>query len=146
MAEPATQNYATHARKTPLIYRAALIVLVANVAAYAYYAVRAFSFDALLGLRVAFALVVVAAYARGQTLTVQNRVIRLEERLRYQRLLPAEVAESASALPVPQIVALRFASDAELPTLVDEVLSGQLTDPKAIKMRIKNWRGDHLRA
>jgi len=92
------------------------------------------------------ALLAAAVGARNQTVTVQNRVIRLEQRLRFRQLLPPEVAARASELPVPQIVALRFASDEELPVLVNETLSGLLTDPKAIKQKVKNWQADFLRA
>ena len=74
--------------------------------------------------------------ARTQTLTVQNRVIRLEQRLRFRDLLRPDVAARAAALPIGQIVALRFACDAELPGLVDEVLAGRLTDAKAIKLKV----------
>jgi hypothetical protein len=147
MADTQTQqSYETHRRRTPALYNAAFLVLLLNVLWSAYRLVQALSFDGLLALLVAIAFVVIGAYARTQTLTVQNRVIRLEERLRYERLLPADVAAQAATLPVPQIVALRFASDAELPALLDEVLSGQLTEPKAIKMRVKTWRADLLRA
>lgn len=143
---PEIQSYQNHPRRTPAIYRAALLVLVANVVAYAYHLIVAFSFDGVLGLLVAIALVVVAASARGQTLTVQNRVIRLEERLRYERLLPPDLAGRAAALPLRQVIALRFASDAELPVLVNDVLAGQLGAPKDIKMRVRDWRPDYLRA
>ena len=66
--------------------------------------------------------------------------------LNWRELLPADVAVRACALSIPQLVSLRFASDAELPELVNEVLSGQLTDAKAIKQRVKEWQADHLRA
>ena len=95
---------------------------------------------------VSIALFIIALSARTQTLTVQNRVVRLEMRHRFRDLLPADVAARACALPIPQIVALRFSSDAELPELVNEVLSGQLTEAKAIKQRVKEWQADHLRA
>jgi hypothetical protein len=106
----------------------------------------AFSFDSVLALLVAVAIVIVLFAARTQTLTVQNRVIRLEERLRYERLLTPDVAARAAALPLPQIIALRFASDVELSALLADVFAGQLTAPKDIKMRVKDWRADFLRA
>ena len=144
MAE--TQTYQNHVRRTPALYNAAILVLLVNVLWAAYTVLVSFSWGAVIGLLVAIALVIAASYARVQTLTVQNRVIRLEERLRYERLLAPELAARATALPLAQVIALRFASDAELPVLLDEVLAGQLTEPKAIKTRVKDWRPDWLRA
>jgi Family of unknown function (DUF6526) len=66
--------------------------------------------------------------------------------LRLQRLLPADLQPSISSLTVGQLVALRFASDAELPGLVRKVLGDKIEDRKAIKQMIQNWQPDHLRA
>jgi len=77
---------------------------------------------------------------------VQDRVIRLEERLRYERILPADLLARVSELSVGQTVALRFASDAELPGLMRKVLDQKLTNGKGIKMLVMDWRADHLRA
>jgi len=77
---------------------------------------------------------------------VQDRVIRLEERLRMRQLLPADMQPQIDALSARQMVALRFASDAELADLVREVTAGKLTTSKDIKQRVKNWRPDWLRA
>ena len=94
-------------------------------------------------LAVVFLMLSVAA--RLQALKAQDRVIRLEERLRYQRKLPPDLAEKAAALQTGQMLALRFASDDELPELVRRTLSGELKNSKEIKMSVKNWRGDYLR-
>ena len=83
--------------------------------------------------------------ARLQALKAQDRVIRLEEKLRYQQILPPDLIEKASALRVGQILALRFASDVELPELLQRTLNGEFKDNKEIKSAIKNWRGDYLR-
>jgi hypothetical protein len=72
-------------------------------------------------------------------------VIRLEERLRYRDLLPPDIATRAGDLRLSEIIAIRFASDAELPNLVARVLSGELKESKNIKQAITNWRADHLR-
>jgi hypothetical protein len=144
MAE--TQTYQNHVRRTPLYYNLAGFVLFANILWSGYRLFSDPSVDRLFGFLIAVVLLIMAFAARSQTLTVQNRVIRLEERLRYERLLPRETAERASGLPVPQIIALRFACDEELPTLVDEVLAGRLSEDKAIKQRVKSWRPDFLRA
>jgi hypothetical protein len=82
---------------------------------------------------------------RINPLKAQDRLIRLEEQLRYQRVLSADLAAQASTLPVGKIVALRFAPDEELPGLVTQVLDGKLNTSKEIKQAIKNWRGDYFR-
>jgi hypothetical protein len=92
----------------------------------------------------ALALFVLAGLARANALRVQDRVIHLEESLRYQRLLPPEAVAAAQSLTLKQIIALRFASDAELPALIQRALSENL-EPKAIKQAITNWRADNLR-
>jgi hypothetical protein len=95
-------------------------------------------------LSVVLILLVIAA--RLQALQVQNRLIRLEEKLRYLQLLSPELAAKAEGLSVGQIIALRFASDAELPEMVERTLRGEFARGKDIKLAIKNWRGDYLRA
>ena len=100
MADTPTQTYQTHVRRTPALYNAAFLVLLVNVLWTAYRVTQLRSVDALLALLVAIALVVIGAAARTQTLTVQNRVIRLEERRRYERLLTPELAARAATLPV----------------------------------------------
>jgi hypothetical protein len=99
-----------------------------------------------LPVLVSAALLVGFVAARTMALAVQDRVIRLEERLRYERVLPAELLSRSGDLDVGQIVALRFASDAELAALLQRVLDEKLTKRKAIKQLVKNWRPDYLRA
>lgn len=94
----------------------------------------------LLGI----ALILLAWYARAFPVGVQDRVIRLEERLRVRELAPA-LAARFDALPIQQVTALRFASDAEFPALLQQVLDGKLTEPKAIKAAIQHWRADNQR-
>jgi hypothetical protein len=102
--------------------------------------------EGLVDLLTAAALLVLAFYARIFALTVQDRVIRLEERLRFERLLPEDLKARIPEFTRGQFVALRFASDAELPALARKVLSDNLTDGKAIKQLVQSWRADHLRA
>jgi hypothetical protein len=94
---------------------------------------------------VSAALLTLAFLSRSQALTVQDRLIRLEERLRMRQLLPADLHQHIDALTHRQMVALRFASDAELADLVREVAGGRLSTAKEIKMRVKTWRPDWLR-
>ena len=111
-----------------------------------YRVVHAFSSGTVIGLLVAFALLVLAFTARIFALTVQDRVIRLEMRLRLQQVLPADLRARIPEFSTGQLVALRFASDAELPELARKVLQDNLTDRKAIKKLIRNWQPDFLRA
>jgi hypothetical protein len=87
---------------------------------------------------------VLAGVARASAVRAQNRIIRLEERLRLMALLPAEDHKYIPELTTGQLIALRFASDEELPDLVRKTLSQRL-EPKAIKQNVANWRADHER-
>jgi len=100
------------------------------------------------GFQVVFAaaLVMAALMSRVQAVTVQDRVIRLEMRLRLRGLLPPELQPNIETLTHRQLVALRFAGDAEMAELVRDVANGKLATPKEIKMRIKSWQPDWLRA
>jgi len=100
------------------------------------------------GWMVVFAagLLMLAVLSRVQATTVQDRLIRLEMRLRLRGLLPPELQPRINDLTRQQLVALRFASDAELADLVRDVLDGKLQTNKEIKGRIKSWQADWLRA
>jgi uncharacterized membrane protein YciS (DUF1049 family) len=141
------QNFKNHGKVVPGFVFFVMPVLVLNLgwALYAWTKSR-FSFGGLVAVLLAVALGLGFFYARTFALRVQDRVIRLEERLRYERLLPADLVARASELSVDQILALRFASDAELPGLMRKVLNEKLADRKAIKLLVTDWRADHLRA
>jgi hypothetical protein len=79
-------------------------------------------------------------------LSVQDRVIRLEMRLRMRELLPPDLQARIAEINREQCVGLRFASDAELPVLVRKVLAGELKSATDIKKQIGQWQGDYLRA
>ncbi len=87
---------------------------------------------------------VMAGVSRGAALRAQDRLIRLEERLRLHALLPAEDRVHINDLTCKQLIALRFASDDELPALFRKTLTQNL-EPKAIKKNIVNWKGDYYR-
>jgi hypothetical protein len=145
MAE-AVQNYKKHTRILPGFHYFVLPVLFLNVLV----AIRRLYLDPTGHFAwetvVAAALLGLAFLSRVQALSVQDRVIRLEMRLRLHGVLPADLQPAIRQLTHRQLVALRFASDAELPELVREVVAGKLATSKDIKMRIKDWQADWLRA
>jgi len=145
MAE-SVQTYQNHARWFPLFHYFAVPVLVANVLnalRHVYYAPNG---STIFSAVVAAALVAFALATRQMVTTVQDRVIRLEMRTRLRTLLQAPLSGRINELTPGQLVALRFASDAELADLVRDVLDGKLATSKAIKMQVKDWQGDYLRA
>jgi cell division protein FtsL len=147
------QNFANHGKIVPAFHFFLLPVLFVNLVGSVvllYSAARhergAFPlYHAIFSLIVAVALIVLAFLARIFALGVQDRVIRLEERLRYQQLLPDDLKPRINEFTIHQLVALRFASDAELHELARKVLDNKLNSRKAIKQMIKNWRADHQR-
>ncbi len=98
--------------------------------------------DVLVGA----ALIALFVMARNSVVTVQDRLIRLEMRLRLAGVLPADLCPRISEFTVPQLVSLRFACDTELPALARKVLDEKLSDRKAIKRLVKDWQADYLRA
>lgn len=99
-------------------------------------------FTAIYGIGI-FAAVLAS---RLMALTVQNRVIRLEMRLRLREVLPAALAPRIPELSTRQLIGLRFASDAELPALVERTLKGEFKTQRDIKRAVKDWQPDYLRA
>lgn len=146
MAQPVPQTFENHARLVPAYHMVAFPLLAINFFYTLYQMVTDFSWGALVTFGTALALIVFFFVARVMSLTVQDRVIRLEERMRLRELLPADLQPRLADLTVKQLVALRFASDAELPALSRKVLDEKITDQKAIKKLIVTWRADHQRA
>ena len=139
------QSYENHTRWHAPFHFFVAPVLLTNVVVAVVQLVRDPGLDRAWWLVVSLALLVLAGLVRMNPLRVQDRVIRLEESLRYYQLLPEELAARAASLKTAQVVALRFASDEELEGLVREVLEGRLTKPDEIKRAVKNWRADTLR-
>lgn len=142
----APQNLQNHTKFFPMFHFFVVPVLGINVIRAAVVMVRGFSLNTGFGFVVALALVALALASRLMALTVQDRVIRLEMRLRLQLALPAELRARIPEFSRSQLVALRFAGDAELPALARKVLDEHLEDRKAIKKLVKNWEADFLRA
>ena len=141
------QNFANHGKYIPVFHFFAIPVFVTNfVWSLFRFWKLGLSFEGIFGVLLAAALVVLVFEARLFPLAVQDRVIRLEERLRFALLLPADLQPRIGEFTAGQMVALRFACDAELPALARKVLDEKLTERKAIKQQVKNWRADYLRA
>lgn len=146
MAQPTPQNFETHVRYLPAYHFVAFPLFFVNFCYAAYQAVAHVGAASVMGLALAVALVLLFLLSRTMVVTVQDRVIRLEERLRMRALLPADLQPRIDEFTVKQLVALRFASDAELPALARKVLEGKIEDQKAIKKMITGWRADYQRA
>ena len=141
-----TQTYKNHARFLPPYHFFVMPVLLVNLLNTGRHLFQQMTLHNLWEVVFALGLLGLGLFSRVQALTVQDRVIRLEERLRLRQLLPADLHPHIDALTHRQLVALRFASDQELADLVREVIAGQLATPKDIKLRVRNWRPDFLRA
>ena len=140
------QTYGNHVRWLPAFHFFVVPVLLLNVINELRRAWYYPSPGRAVAVVVALALLTLAFLARVMALTVQDRVIRLEMRMRLQQVLPADLRARITDLTPRQLVALRFASDAEMPEIVREVLGGRLKTPKEIKLRVKDWEADWLRA
>lgn len=145
MADDVTpQTYATHRRYVPGFHVFVFGVLALNVVVAIVQLVRAPGFFTAWSVLLSVALVFLSWYARSFPLRAQDRVIRLEERLRLKELLPEPLRSRVPDLTTGQLIGLRFASDEEVPALVEAALAGRLSGEE-IKKRIKSWRPDTLR-
>ena len=140
------QNFENHARFVPVFHFFILPVFLLNVFWSIYRLIQSFSIESARSLLLALAFLLLAFYARTFALAVQDRLIRLEMRLRMQQLLPQELRPRIPDFTVDQLVALRFASDAELPGLCRKVVDEEIADRKVIKKMVQNWQPDLLRA
>ena len=145
MAQPKPQSFDNHVRIVPAYHGVVFPILTINLLWSVYRAVQDFSAESVVSLLLGIALLILFFFARVFALTVQDRVIRLEMRVRLGSLLPADLQPRIPELTVRQLVALRFASDEELPDLARRVLTENITDSKAIKQMIQNWNADYLR-
>ncbi len=138
------QNFANHRKFVRGFHLVALPILMVNLVYSGFVAVTSLSVDSVIGLFVAFALVMIGLYARLFALGAQDRVIRLEERMRLRALLPDQ-AGTIDQLTTRQLVGLRFASDGEVGELVAAVSTEGIEKADEIKKRVTNWRDDHQR-
>ena len=144
MAEQA-QELGTHRRWVPAWHFFTVPVLVGNVVVVVVRFVRDPTINNGWGFLVALALLIGIVLSRNMPLRAQDRIIRLEERIRLQRVLPADLRGRIDDLTTDQLIGLRFAPDDEVPELARRALSGDLKTRADIKAAIKNWRADHMR-
>ena len=140
-----TQNFKNHVRWYPLFHFILSPIFLFNLIWQVVRLYQEPNWDRTENLLMAVAFIFLSFAAREQALRAQDRVIRLEETLRYKSLLTGELFEKASNLKTDQMIALRFASDEELPDLASRTLNGEFQNSKEIKLAVKNWRGDYLR-
>ena len=146
MAAESTQSFKNHRKYAPLLHFVVLPILAVNALRSIVVAFTRPGWDTALAVLVSVALILVAELARSFALRVQDRVIRLEMRVRLREVLPPDLVPRITELQPRQLVALRFAGDRELPALTRRVLDERLQDAKAIKQLITDWQADHLRA
>jgi hypothetical protein len=151
MSNRQPQSYANHRKFVPGYHFVAFGILVINLVWALYRLIRGYPglemplFDRILGVAVAVALVLVLYYARIFPLKAQDRVIRLEEMLRMERVLPDDLKPRIRDLRPSHFIGLRFACDEQLAELCREVLAGRLNHRDEIKKRVQVWREDHFR-
>ena len=146
MSATRTQSYANHRRHFALYHYVAMPILLANIVITTVHAVRFPSAWTIWIVVVSLALTAGLIASRASTLIVQSRLIALEMRLRLATTLPLELRGRIAELRLKQLIGLRFAGDAELPSLVERCLSGELTTADAVKREVRDWRPDFLRA
>jgi hypothetical protein len=140
------QTYANHRRWYLLYHFVAQPILIANLVVAVRRAVVMPTHPNWWGVVVAVGLEALAVASRTMALTVQNRVVRLEQWIRLGAVLPPDLKPRISELRLGQLLGLRFASDAELPDLVRRCLAGELRGADQVKREVKSWQPDHLRA
>jgi hypothetical protein len=144
---PAPQSLQHHTRFDPPFHFFILPMLLLNLIFSVYVTIHnwpAYKHTHLWWVAMSIVFFMIAGRGRDRALKVQDRVIRLEERLRLAALVSAPDREHIHELTTPQLIALRFASDDELPALVHKTLTQRL-EPKAIKANINKWRPDYER-
>ncbi|HET7458175.1 MAG TPA: DUF6526 family protein [Gemmatimonadaceae bacterium] len=141
-----TQSFATHRRWFPMHHFVVMPLLGINLGIAVRRVMHTPTYGNWWTVVMAVVFMLIANNARVMALTVQNRVIRLEQWIRLGAVLPADLKPRVSELDLGQLLGLRFASDAELPELVRRCLAGELRKPDDVKRQVKDWQPDFLRA
>jgi hypothetical protein len=145
MANVQEQNFANHAKFTPSYHFVLAPLVIVVVVWSGYRAIKVPGADTAMALIAAIVLLLLFTHVRTFPLKLQDRIIRLEEQLRLMRLLPDDLQPRIGEFTPSQLVALRFASDGELPDLARRVLNEKLAERKDIKQQVSSWRADHFR-
>jgi len=146
MSESSTQTYKTHRRFVPGYHFVTSLLLMLYLGWTGVQLVKHPAVGSAITFLFALGVGLLFLYARQFPVAVQDRVIRLEERLRLARLLPPDLQGRIEELTPDQLIGLRFAADAEIAALVRKVLAEDIADREAIKRLITTWRPDLLRA
>lgn len=141
-----SQSFEHHSRYVPQYHFVLSGIFLVNLIYRIGMVIRYPAVATVIPALTAYGLVLVFWYMRAFPMRVQDRIIRLEEQLRMHRLLPADLQSRVSEFTPAQMVALRFASDGELPGLARRVLDERITRKRDIKAMIQNWRPDEFRA
>jgi hypothetical protein len=139
------QNFENHAKMVPGFHYVGSILLLSLLIWAVLGVVRGGGLESIMVVIGVVTLILIGFYARSFALGVQDRVIRLEERLRMAELLPEDLRPRIHEFSTEQLIGLRFASDEELPGLARRVLDEGIADRKTIKKAVTHWRADHQR-
>jgi hypothetical protein len=139
------QTYANHRKIIPLYHLVAFFILLLNTYWAGKGLIEAPTMNTAVPLLLALALLVLFFAVRTFPIVVQDRLIRLEMRLRLAEVLPANLRPRIQELDTAQLVALRFASDGEMPELVRQVLDQRIVRGEVIKRMVKDWQPDYSR-
>jgi hypothetical protein len=139
------QNFENHAKMVPGFHYVGSILLLSLLIWAVMGVVRGGGLESIMMVIGVVTLILIGFYARSFALGVQDRVIRLEERLRMAELLPEDLRPRIHEFSTEQLIGLRFASDEELPGLARRVLDEGIADRKTIKEAVTHWRADHQR-
>jgi hypothetical protein len=144
MSDNAPQNLKNHGRLHPPFHVVSFFILIVNLVVSIFYLVHHFNFYSAWLVVLSVVVFLPFFLIRMYPVKVQDRVIRLEERLRLQALAPEEWHSQIYRLTEDQLIGLRFAADDEVVELAKQALEHNL-NRKQIKERIKDWRPDNWR-
>lgn len=141
----APQTYANHAKFRPGFHFVASPIMFVALIWAVVLLVKDPSQDHIVLVLLTVGATMGLFWARLFALGVQDRLIRLEERLRMERILPEDLRGRIGEFTTEQLIGLRFASDGELPELARRVLNEGIAGRKAVKILVRDWRADHQR-